>query len=457
MSAAGSALAARPERAAERPPNIVLIVCDDLGYGDTGPYGGCIPTPHLARMAGEGIRFTHYLSAAPVCSASRAAYLTGRYGQRSGTPDVFWPHSSIGMDVTETTMADMLRSRGYRTMCVGKWHLGDAPQFLPTSRGFDDYLGIPYSVDMTPRVLMQGTQIVDQNVDLNTLTARYTEKAVSFIEASGRTPFFLYLPHSMPHIPQGASSRFRGKSRYGMYGDVVEEIDWSVGEIFSALKRTGVDRNTLVMFSSDHGPWFQGSPGRLRGRKGTTYEGGMRVPFYASYPGRIPPGAVCRGVTSSMDILPTVAGLCGAPLPKKPLDGIDAWPLLSGRTQSVEREALLYFMSKQLQCARQGKWKLHAARFNGNVYGPRPVGGLQNIALANAELYEVEGDVDESYDVAHAHPEIVEGLAARMETLIAGFPENIRQAWSDTKARKDTEPRTGALPRMGTAAPHGKS
>ncbi len=445
------ALAARPASPApsSRPPNVILMVCDDLGYGDTAPYGGPIPTPNLTRMASQGVHCTNYCTAGPVCSASRAGYMTGRYGQRMGVLDVFFPHASSGMDLSETTMADMLKAKGYRTKCVGKWHLGDAPQYLPTSRGFDEYFGIPYSVDMTPRVLLHNTQVIEQEAPLDTLTQRYTQEAVKFIEESKDSPFFLYLPHSMPHIPQGASDRFRGKSQQGLYGDVVQEIDWSVGEVLAALKRQGVDSNTLVMFSSDHGPWYQGSPGRLRGRKGSTYEGGMRVAFYARMPGRIPAGRVLDGLMSSMDIMPTVAGLCGAALPSKPLDGVDAWPFLTGHTPALERDGVLYFMSKNLQCIRHGRWKLRAAQFNTPVYYPPPAAGRLNIALSHPELYDLETDADESYDVAPEHPEIVRDLLDRLEHLVATFPDSIQQAWTETKARHDAETRTAAPPRLG--------
>ncbi len=448
-SAAGTLSAnAAVEAASNRPPNVILIVCDDLGYGDTAPYGGPVPTPNLARMAQEGVRCTNYVTAGPVCSASRAGYMTGRYGQRMGVLDVFFPHATSGMDLSETTMANMLKDRGYRTMCIGKWHLGDAPQYLPTSRGFDEYLGIPYSVDMHPRVMMHNTQVIEQEAPLDTLTERYTQRAVQFIEEAKSSPFFLYLPHSMPHIPQGASARFRGKSEQGLYGDVVREIDWSVGEILAAVKKQGLDSNTLVMFSSDHGPWYQGSPGRLRGRKGSTYEGGMRVAFYARMPGRLPTGRVYDGLMSSMDIFPTVAKLCQAKLPEKKLDGVDAWPLLTGKTSTLERDGILYFMSKNLQCVRHGRWKLRAANFNAPVYIPPPKDGRMNIALSHAELYDLETDQDESYDVAPEHPEIVRQMQARLERMMTDFPESIRQAWEETKARHDAEQRTAAPPRL---------
>jgi arylsulfatase len=337
-------------------------------------------------------------------------------------------------------------------MAVGKWHLGHTPQYLPTQRGFDEYFGIPYSNDMKPRLLLdaKGDRVdtVEETATLETLTPRYTERAVKFIAQSASSPFFLYMPHTYPHIPLAASEKFRGKSKLGVYGDVVEELDWSVGEVLGALKKHGLEQNTLVMFSSDNGPWYQGSPGRLRGRKGSTYEGGMREPFIARFPGRIPRGLVNRGVAGTVDILPTVARLCGAKLPGKPLDGIDIWPLLSGQSQSLEREALLYFDGWHLQCARKGRWKLHFARYNTHAYSPAPAGGRVNLPLANPELYDVEADPTESYDTAPDNPAAVADLTARVERLLPGFPEEVRKAWAATRSRQVGDTPTGQLPRL---------
>src|SRR5215472_13461770 len=413
-----------------RSPNIVFIYCDDLGYGDIGPYGSNIPTPNLDRMAAEGVRFTQFYSANPVCSPSRAALLTGRYPTRVGVPKVLFPTDTEGLDLSETTMAQMLKGAGYRTMCIGKWHLGHHPPYLPTARGFDEYFGIPYSNDMTPRPLLHNTTQIEEPAVLETLTPRYTEQAVKFIEASRTSPFFLYMPHTFPHIPLAASSRFRGKSLLGLYGDVVEEIDWSVGEVLSALRRTGVDSNTLVMFSSDNGPWYQGSAGALRGRKGSTYEGGVREPFLARFPGRIPKRTVCNGVSGTVDILPTVAKLTSAPLPGASMDGIDIWPLLSGARPALDREALLYFDNWNLQCARWGKWKMHFARYNTMAYNPAPPGGRKNLPLRPPELYDIERDPMESYDAAAANPETVRLIQARVDRLLATFPEQVKKAWA---------------------------
>jgi len=434
-------------RAQSRPPNIVFIYCDDLGYGDLGVYGSGIRTPNLDRMAAEGARFTQFYSANPVCSPSRAALLTGRYPTRTGVPRVLFPTDTTGLALSETTLAQMLKGAGYRTMCIGKWHLGHHPQYLPTARGFDEYFGIPYSNDMTPRPLLHNTEQLEEPANLETLTPRYTEQAVRFIDRSAGGPFFLYLPHTFPHIPLAASPRFRGKSAFGLYGDVIEELDWSVGEVFAALRRTGADSNTLVMFSSDNGPWYQGSPGALRGRKGSTYEGGVREPFLARFPGQIPAGLVCQGVSGTIDILPTVAKLTGAPLPKAALDGIDIWPLMTGRRASIEREALLYFDDWNLQCARWGKWKLHFARYNTFAYNPAPAGGRMNFPLRPPELYDIEADPMESYDAAPENPKVVSEIQSRVRRLLATFPPEVQKAWTETQARETAVIPAGALPR----------
>ena len=429
------------------PPNIVLIYCDDLGYGDLGCYGSKLSTPHLDRMAAQGVRFTNFYSANPVCSPSRAALLTGRYPTRVGVPRVFFPVDRLGLARDEQTMADVLKARGYRTMCVGKWHLGHTPEYLPTSRGFDEYFGIPYSNDMSPRPMMRGTETVDQTATLETITPRYTEQAVGFIERNKAKPFFLYMPHTYPHIPLAASDRFRGKSEHGLYGDVIAELDWSVGEVLAGLKRNGLEQNTLVLFSSDNGPWFQGSPGKLRGRKGQTYEGGVRVPFIARWPGRIPAGRVLDAIGSTLDLMPTLAKLTGATLPSKPLDGVDLWPLLAGQKKDHAREALLYFDNWDLQCARLGHWKLHVGRYNTFIYGPVPAVGRMNLRLRPAELYHLASDPDESFDVAAKHPEIVRDLEARIARALPTFPEEVQKAWRDTDSRETAPSEPGRLPR----------
>jgi arylsulfatase len=364
-------------------------------------------------------------------------------------PRVFFPNDKTGLALGETTIAGMLKETGYRTSCIGKWHLGTQPEYLPTNRGFDEYFGIPYSNDMTPRTLLENTTKVEEPATLETLTPRYTARAVRFIERAPDKPFFLYLPHTYPHIPLAASPRFAGKSPLGIYGDVIEEIDWSTGEIMAALKRTGVDDNTLVMFSSDNGPWYQGSPGALRGRKGSTYEGGVREPLLARFPGRFPKGLVTRGVCGTVDILPTFAKLTGARLPAAQLDGIDIWPLLTGAKVSLDRpEPLLYFDDWNLQCARWGKWKLHFSRYNTMAYNPAPVGGRVNLALPNPELYDLEDDPQESYDAAPRNPDVVKDIQARVERLLGTFPVEVRSAWQATQSRRTAATPVGALPRV---------
>jgi arylsulfatase len=427
----------------------VLIYCDDLGYGDLGCFGSRIRTPNLDRMAREGARFTHFLSANPVCSPSRAALLTGRYPTRVNVPRVLFPPDAEGLARNERTLADLLKARGYRTQCVGKWHLGHTPDYLPTSRGFDNYFGIPYSNDMNPPRLMRNTETVVERADMDTLTESYTKEAVQFIDRSKNDPFFLYFPHTMVHIPLGAGARFKGKSKHGLYGDAVEEIDWSTGEILAALKRNGLDRNTLVLFSSDNGPWYQGSPGRLRGRKGSTYEGGVRVPLLARMPGRIPAGLVCDAMASTMDVLPTVARLAGAELPSQPLDGVDILPLLTGQKKDLDRDALLYFDGWNIQCICRRPWKLHVSRYNTFVYGPVPAGGRVNLPLRPPELYNLAEDPDESNDVAGQNPEIVSSLTRRIAELLPGFPEAVRKAWDETLARKTRPAEPGRLPAIG--------
>ena len=429
-------------QAQSRKPNVVLIYADDLGYGDLGCYGSKIRTPNLDRLATEGMRFTQFLSANPVCSPSRAALLTGRYPTRVGIPSVLFPKDNIGLPESETTLAQLLKPEGYQTMCIGKWHLGHHEQHLPTRRGFDEYYGIPYSNDMEPRVLLHSlpgkVETIEQTATLETLTPRYTDQATGFIERSRHAPFFLYMPHTYPHIPLGASTKFRGKSKQGIYGDVVEELDWSVGEILASLKKHQLERNTLVLFSSDNGPWYQGSPGPLRGRKGSTYEGGVRVPLIARMPGRVAAGKVCNGLASTMDMLPTIARLCGVAAPVNALDGIDIWPLLSGRQPVIEREALLYFDGWNAQCIRKGNYKLHISRYNSQVYSAPPAGGRINLPLAHPELYDLAADPNESYDIAPESPQIVKELTAALERLILTFPQEVKTAFTETMAKKTT-------------------
>ncbi len=442
LGATGAALA--PAQSPK--PNIIFIFADDLGYGDLGIYGSGIQTPNIDQMAKEGVRFRQFYAASPVCSPSRAALLTGRYPTRTGIPRVMFSDDNYGLPSTETTMAQVLKSAGYKTMCIGKWHLGSLPEFLPTNRGFDEFYGVPYSNDMQPLPLIRNLAVVEPDTDISTLTPRYTQQAVDFIARSKDAPFFLYMPHTYPHIPLAASPRFKGKSGLGLYGDAVEEIDWSVGEVLKALKANDLDNNTLVMFSSDNGPWFQGSAGRLRGRKGDTYEGGVREPFIARFPGRIPVDTVSSGIASTMDILPTIARLAGASLPKQPLDGINIWPLLMGESNDLSREVLLYFDNWNIQCARMGRWKLHVARYNGIAWTPDPPGGRLNLPLYKPELYDLENDPDESYDTAADNPQVVADIRARIEAILPTFPDQVRTAWRDTLSNAVDLTPSGALP-----------
>jgi arylsulfatase A len=435
LTTAAAGVGSRLLGASARTPNVVFILCDDLGFGDLACYGSKLRTPNLDHLASEGMRFTNFNSADPVCSPSRAALLTGRYPTRVGVPNVLFPKDTGGLDLGEVTMANMLKARGYKTMCVGKWHLGRPVPYLPTSRGFDEYFGIPYSNDMTPRVLLHNTQVIEDETPLDSLTQKYTGKAVDFIKQSKGAPFFLYMPHTFPHIPLGASARFRGKSPEGLYGDVVEEVDWSVGQVLQALKDNGLEEDTLVMFSSDNGPWYQGSPGKLRGRKNTTYEGGVREPFIARWPGKIPKGRVSNAQTSMMDIFPTVAKVCGGTLPPKPLDGIDIYPILSGVVESIDRPPLLYFNLWDLQCARWKNWKLHIARHNTAAYVPAPPGGVRNFVLPHPELYNLADDPDESYDVAPENPQIVAEMKTKVAEMIKTFPEEVKKAYAESVAR----------------------
>ena len=444
-----------------RPPNFILICCDDLGYGDLHSYGSSLPTPNLDRMAQEGVQFRQFYAASNVCSPSRAGLLTGCYPTRVGVPAVLWPTDTTGLSLASPTIAEVLKPAGYATMCVGKWHVGSQPQFMPRSRGFDQYYGIPYSSDMSPSVLMQNGAIIQTPVQLNTLTQRYTQQSVNFIAANKNNPFFLYLAHNFPHLPLAASPGFLGKSPMGLYGDAVQEIDWSVGQVLEALKDNGIDNNTMVMFTSDHGPWYQGSAGRLRGRKWSTYEGGHRVPLIARFPGWIPNafpshnsppragespvGRVSNAVATAMDLLPTIARMAGAQAPSN-LDGVDIGPVLSGQADSVDRDVILYFNGWDLQCARYGPWKLHISRNNTFPWGPDPAGGAYNLPLQTPELYNVELDAGETCDVAPANPTVVADITARVQKQLPTFPGDVMNAWNYTKSLPVQGTSIGALP-----------
>ena len=435
------AAAGLPQAAAapERPPNVVVILADNLGYGDVGCYGSAIRTPHIDRLAAEGMRFTDGYAASPICSPSRAALLTGRYPLRVGVTSVLRPHSADGLPESEITIARMLKARGYKTACFGKWHLGHLPAYLPMRRGFDEYFGTPYSPDMSPFPLLRGADVVEQQARLDAVTALITAEAVRFIEQSRNSPFFLYLPETAPHPPQAASRRFRGKSLCGLYGDMVEEMDWSVGETMAALRKHGLERNTLVFFTSDNGPMNLGSAGPFRGRIGSTYEGGVREPYIAWWPGRISAGRVNDSVVSTLDILPTVARVCGAKEPT-PLDGVDLWPVLSGERAALERDVLLYSHREHIQCARLGRYKLHLSRYSTSAQGV-------DLPLRPLELYDVVRDPGECYDIAPEHPGVVREIQDQVERLVRGMPESVSRAWAETQARRTAFYEIGSPPR----------
>jgi arylsulfatase len=372
--------------------------------------------------------------------------LTGLYPARAGVVNVLFPTDQTGLPQSVTTIAGMLKPLGYKSSCIGKWHLGSEKQFLPTNHGFDEFYGLPYSHDMDPLPLMQDTEVIEEPVNLQTLMQRYTDRAVSFLANTKGSPFFLYFAPFQPHLPLIVSERFKGKSGMGAYGDNIMEVDWSVGRILNALVENGMDSNTLVIFTSDQGPWYQGSSANLRGRKGETYEGGVRVPFIARLPGRIPMGSICNELASNMDILPTLAEACGAPLPAGPLDGINIWPLLTGQVSKVTRDALLYFDKWSVQCARLSNWKLHVARYNCLPWGPAPADGRCNLPLPNPELYRLDWDPEECFDVADTYPEVVSAIMARIEALIPTFPAQATSDWDSTRSMKVLGTAAGALP-----------
>lgn len=409
--------AAVPEK-----PNIVFIMIDDMGYGDIGPFGSTKNrTPQLDRMAEEGMRFTSFY-AAPVCSVSRAQVITGCYGQRVSLPGVLGPGSRSGINPEENTVAELLKAQGYATMCVGKWHLGDQPEFLPTRHGFDHYFGIPYSNDMMSRVegrtavpLVRDGKFLEQlsGDDQERITQRYTEEAMAFIRENRSRPFFLYLPHTAVHVPIYPGDQFRGKSRNGRYGDWVEEVDWSVGRVLDTLRELKLDTRTLVIFSSDNGPWLSkgadgGEAGPLRGGKGSTFEGGVRVPTIAWWPGTVEPGSTCDAVAGNVDLLPTFVSVAGGSVPSdRQIDGRDCSPLLLGTSTESPREAHFYYKGYKLEAVRCGPWKL--------ALGPQAEAMGQgkpspDATAAGVRLYNLDAEIGERTNVAAEHPDVVKRL-----------------------------------------------
>jgi arylsulfatase A-like enzyme len=403
----------------DQPPNVVVLFTDDMGYGDMGVFGHpTIRTPHLDQMANEGMKLTSFYVAASVCSPSRAGLLTGRLPVRSGLASderrVFFPNSAGGMPAAEITVAEALQEEGYATAAVGKWHLGHLPEYLPTEHGFDSYYGIPYSNDMNlerrgdpPIPLMRDKEVIEQPANQNTLTKRYTEEAVSFIEDNRDGPFFLYLPYTFPHVPLYASEEFEGTSPRGLYGDVIEEIDWSVGRILARLRELNLDENTLVIFTSDNGPWLTkneegGSSGLLREGKGSTWDGGMRVPTIAWWPGTIPEGTVSDALTSTMDIFPTAVSLAGGEVPQdRVIDGENLMPVLTGKS-SEGRDHVFFYRGEQIYAVRKGVWKAHYITQTGYR------GGYEE--HDPPLLFHMEHDPSEQYDKAEDHPEVLEEI-----------------------------------------------
>ena len=445
-------------------PNFIIIFADDQGYQDMGCFGSPkIKTPNFDTMAAEGMRFTDFYSACSVCSPSRAALLTGCYPPRVGVTNVLFPRNKNGLNPKEITIADMLKARGYATQCVGKWHVGHLKPFLPTSQGFDSYFGIPYSNDMTidpnaaladditlregvtaedmkkPKPkrnwvpLMRDEKVVEYPADQSTLTKRYTEESIKFITANKDKPFFLYLPHTLPHVPLFASPKFKGKSARGLYGDTIEEIDWGVGQIIAALKKLGIDGKTLIVYTSDNGPWLsKGKAGGcalpLRGGKFQTYEGGMREPTIMRWPGKIPAGKVCKEVAGTIDLLPTLGKLAGADVPAdRVIDGKDIWPLMTAQAGAGSPHAYYYYYrGTKLEAVRSGKWKLRTAgqrrrkpKKGAEPAPPQPIKG---------ELYDLRADIGEKKNIIAEHPDVAKRLAAAMAAFDKELKANSRPA-----------------------------
>lgn len=431
-------------------PNFIVILIDDMGYGDIGPFGSKLNrTPNLDRMAQEGMKLTSFYCA-PLCSASRAQMMTGCYAKRVGIGDVLFPVKGAGLSASEKTVADHLKPLGYATMCIGKWHLGDQPEFLPTRHGFDHFFGLPYSNNMDgtgkkpdaknpmpPLPLLRDEKVIEAPAAQDQLTARYTEEAVKFITASKDKPFFLYLPHTAVHAPLQPGKAFQGKSKNGDYGDWVEEVDWSVGRVLETLKQLKLDQTTLVLFTSDNGGTGKSySNAPLRGKKGSTWEGGLREPTIARWPGKIAAGSVSDVVMSEIDVLPTLVGLAGGKVPAEPkIDGLDIWPVLSGQSKTSPHEALYYFLWGSLEAVRSGPWKLAIADQKDEAGGGETPG--TDSAKGNADkkkkgkpdktsvtasttaprLYNLDNDIGETSDVASQHPDVVkrlQGLIAKM-------------------------------------------
>ncbi|MFC2167798.1 sulfatase-like hydrolase/transferase [Acidobacteriota bacterium] len=407
-------------------PNFIIILTDDQGYGDLGCYGGeGFSTPNLDTMASEGIKFSDFYVAATVCTPSRAGLLTGCYPKRVGLHEaVLFPYSTTGLHSSELTIPELLKPQGYNSACIGKWHLGHQKKFLPLQHGFDEFFGVPYSNDMDnyyyksldfqspPLPLYHNEEQIEAGPDQRFLTRRYTEQAQNFIKSNRNNPFFLYLPHSMPHLPLHVSDEFKGKSELGLYGDVLEELDWSVGQIQQTLKAQGLEDNTFVIFTSDNGPVVRpnaGSAGPLRGGKASTWEGGQRVPCIMKWPGQIPSGTICKEIVTAMDLFPTIADISGASLPKdRPIDGQDILGLLQKpeSTPSPHDSFHYYARDGNIEAVRSGKWKLHIAKTRG---------WDNNLGKFPKSLYNLEEDIGETKNLVDQHPEIVSRLHKKLK------------------------------------------
>ena len=437
------ALVATTSIHANKTPNVVVIFIDDMGYADIGPFGAkAYPTPHLDRMAKEGRKFTDFYVTQAVCSASRAGLLTGCYNVRVGILGALGPKSSHGINANEVTLAEICKQKGYATACYGKWHLGHHKKFLPMQHGFDDFFGLPYSNDMWPYhpgvlhlpmkerlkkwphlPLIEKNKVINPMVtakDQEQLTTQYTERAVSFIEKNKDKPFFVYLPHSMVHVPLYVSEKFKGKSKAGLFGDVMMEVDWSVGRILDTLRKNKLDKDTLVIFTADNGPWLNygdhaGSAAPLREGKGTMFDGGCRESTLAWMPGTIPPDSVCSEPAMTIDILPTISHLIGAKLPKHRIDGKNIWPLFTGDKAKSPHKAYYFYYGNQLQAVRAGKWKLHFPHGYRTMAGrPGGKGGIPtnySQAKIGLSLFDLEKDIGETTDLKDRYPNIMEDLS----------------------------------------------
>ena len=430
-------------------PNVIIVFIDDEGYGDVGVYGATgFQTPHIDKMASEGMRFTNFYAAQPVCSASRAGIMTGCYPNRVGINGALFPFHNTGLNSEEYTIAEMFKDQGYATACVGKWHLGWQKEFLPLQHGFDEFIGLPYSNDIWPYSsqtgerlpkdkgrgklpdlpLIEGNKTVSYITsfeDQDNLTTMYTEKSVEFINKNADKPFFLYLPHSMGHIPLGVSDKFRGKSEQGMYGDVMMEIDWSVGEITKALKKNNIENNTIVIFTSDNGPWLSfgnhaGSAGGLKEGKLSSWEGGQRVPFIIRYPNKIPAGTVCNKLGCAIDLLPTLAAMSEGKLSDNKIDGVDISSLFKGDFTSEPRETILYYYGKNnLNGVRKGNWKLilpHTYKsYQNDIGNDRKNGKRKDVVITEPQLFDMTRDPGEQYNVITTYPEKTKELMKVVE------------------------------------------